>query len=47
MQRYVFSILERPQWVVGDYLVTPQASSLTVPILEQVREHPADKDERP
>ena len=47
MQRYVFSILERPQWVVGDYLVTPQASSLNVPILEQVRERPADTDERP
>jgi len=47
MQRYVFSILERPQWVVGDYLVTPQAQSLKVPILDQAKDRPADKDERP
>jgi conjugal transfer pilus assembly protein TraV len=47
MQRYVFSILERPQWVVGDYLVTPQASSINVPILNQARERPADRDDRP
>lgn len=47
MQRYVFSILERPQWVVGDYLVTPQAQSLNVPILDQTKDRAADKDERP
>ncbi|SNS67723.1 conjugal transfer pilus assembly protein TraV [Sphingomonas laterariae] len=47
MQRYVFSILERPQWVVGDYLVTPQSSSLRVPILEQVQERGPALDERP
>lgn len=47
MQRYVFSILERPQWVVGDYLVTPQASSVNVPILDQTRERPADREDRP
>jgi len=47
MQRYVFSILERPQWVVGDYLVTPQSSSLRVPILEQVRERAAGEGEQP
>ncbi len=47
MQRYVFSILERPQWVVGDYLVAPQASSANVPILDQTRERPADRDDRP
>ncbi|MCG2841315.1 TraV family lipoprotein [Sandaracinobacter sp. RS1-74] len=44
MQRYVFSILERPQWVVGDYLVTPQSSSSRIPILEQVRENAAQED---
>lgn len=47
MQRYVFSILERPQWVVGDYLVTPQASSVNVPILDQTRESAADREDRP
>ncbi len=47
MQRYVFSILERPQWVVGDYLVTPQSSSLRVPILEQVQERGLALDEQP
>ena len=44
MQRYVFSILERPQWVVGDYLVAPQSSSSRIPILEQVRENAAQED---
>ncbi|OHT19465.1 TraV family lipoprotein [Edaphosphingomonas haloaromaticamans] len=47
MQRYVFSILERPQWVVGDYLVGPQSSSTRVPILEQVREREADESKQP
>ena len=47
MQRYVFSILERPQWVVGDYLVSPQSSSARVPILEQVRERAAGEGEQP
>lgn len=47
MQRYVFSILERPQWVVGDYLVTPQSSSARVPILEQIRERVAAEGEQP
>lgn len=47
MQRYVFSVLERPQWVVGDYLVTPPVQSLNVPILDQVRERASDRDERP
>lgn len=47
MQRYVFSIVEKPQWVVGDYLVTPQSSSLRVPILEQVQDRSADAEDRP
>jgi len=47
MPRYVFSILERPQWVVGDYLAAPQASSVNVPILDQTRERPADREDRP
>lgn len=47
MQRYVFSVLERPQWVVGDYLITPQAQSLNVPILDQAKDRAVDRDERP
>lgn len=47
MQRYVFSILERPQWVVGDYLVGPQSPSARVPILEQVRERASGEGEQP
>jgi conjugal transfer pilus assembly protein TraV len=38
MPRYVYSILERPQWVVGDYLVNPAAPAARAPVLEQVRE---------
>jgi len=43
MPRYVYSILERPQWVVGDYLVNPVQPAARAPMLEQVREKtPAD-----
>ncbi|WP_107715545.1 TraV family lipoprotein [Novosphingobium sp. GV055] len=38
MPRYVFSILERPQWVVGDYLVNPVEPAARVPVLEQVKD---------
>lgn len=38
MPRYVYSILERPQWVVGDYLVSPVSPASSVPVLEQVQE---------
>lgn len=38
MPRYVYSILERPQWVVGDYLVNPVEPAARVPVLEQVRD---------
>lgn len=41
MPRYVYSILDKPQWVVGDYLVTPAQSATRVPVLEQSREKPA------
>ncbi|MGF7202232.1 conjugal transfer pilus assembly protein TraV [Sphingobium olei] len=41
MPRYVYSILDKPQWVVGDYLVTPAQSTERVPVLEQSREKPA------
>lgn len=35
MPRFVYSILERPQWVVGDYLVNPPAPAPRVPVLQQ------------
>lgn len=42
MPRYVYLILDKPQWVVGGYLVEPVAPSSQVPVLEQVRERPGD-----
>ncbi|WP_420820386.1 TraV family lipoprotein [Sphingobium terrigena] len=41
MPRYVYAIIERPQWVVGDYLVNPVQPAARVPILEQIRERPS------
>ena len=43
MPRYVYSLLDRPQWVIGDYLVDPVAAAARAPILHQVREKPADE----
>lgn len=42
MPRFVYSILERPQWVVGDYLVNPPASPSRIPVLQQARTGGAD-----
>ncbi len=39
MPRYVYSLVERPQWVVGDYLVAPVSPASRVNVLEQVRDH--------
>jgi conjugal transfer pilus assembly protein TraV len=41
MPRYVYSILDRPQWVVGDYLVSPAHPAARAPVLEQVKARPA------
>jgi conjugal transfer pilus assembly protein TraV len=38
MPRYVYSILERPQWVVGDYLVDQQDPATRAPVLQQVKD---------
>jgi conjugal transfer pilus assembly protein TraV len=38
MPRYVYSILERPQWVIGDYLVAPDTTAVTAPVLQQVQD---------
>lgn len=42
MPRYVYSLLDRPQWVIGDYLVDPVSAAGKAPILDQVREKPLD-----
>jgi conjugal transfer pilus assembly protein TraV len=42
MPRYVFSLLDRPEWVVGDYLVEPMSSAEQAPILGQVKDKPLD-----
>lgn len=40
MPRYVYSILDKPQWVVGDYLVNPTEPAARAPILEQTKAKP-------
>jgi len=42
MPRYVYSVLDAPQWVVGDYLVNPVGPAARGPMLSQVRETPGD-----
>lgn len=42
MPRYVYSMLEAPQWVVGDYLVNPVSPAARAPVLGQVRDKPVD-----
>jgi conjugal transfer pilus assembly protein TraV len=44
MPRHVFSILDRPQWVVGDYLVTPVNPAARVPVLDQVKSKPPSSE---
>jgi conjugal transfer pilus assembly protein TraV len=44
MPRYVYSILDKPAWVVGGYLVEPASPATQVPVLGQVRDKPADTD---
>lgn len=40
MPRYVFSVLDQPEWVVGDYLVEPASKADAAPILGQVKDKP-------
>ncbi|CCW16548.1 hypothetical protein EBBID32_8840 [Sphingobium indicum BiD32] len=42
MPRYVYSILERPSWVVGGYLVEPLSPAAQLPVLGQLRERSTD-----
>jgi len=42
MPRYVYSVLDAPQWVVGDYLVNPVSAAARAPVLGQVRDKASD-----
>ena len=42
MPRFIYSILDVPAWVVGDYLVEPVSPAAKAPVLGQVREQPGD-----
>lgn len=44
MPRYVYSILDRPDWVVGGYLVDPLLAAAQAPVLGQVREPVGSND---
>lgn len=43
MPRFVYSVLETPSWVVGDYLVPPVSGAAHVPVLEQIRAVPGNE----
>jgi conjugal transfer pilus assembly protein TraV len=47
MARYVYSIIDRPAWVVGDYLVEPGGRTPAPPVLRTVREPAAGSVEVP
>lgn len=47
MPRYVYSILDRPAWVVGGYLVEPVSPGSQLPVLGQVREKASDTVDPP
>lgn len=47
MPRYVYSLIDKPQWVIGDYLVDPVSPAAKAPILNQVRERPSDEADAP
>ena len=47
MPRYVYSILERPSWVVGGYLVEPVSPASQLPVLGQLREKAIDSIDSP
>lgn len=44
MPRYVYSVLDKPVWVVGGYLVEPVSPAAQAPVLGQVRDKAADAD---
>lgn len=42
MPRYVYSIIDKPVWVVGGALVTPPSRAASAPVLGQVQESSAE-----
>lgn len=46
MPRYVYSIIDRPVWVVGGYLVEPALSARAAPVLGQLRDPPGAVEDR-
>ncbi|HUD92670.1 TraV family lipoprotein [Sphingobium sp.] len=47
MARYVYSIIDRPAWVVGDYLVEPGGRTPAPPVLRTLREPEPDAVDAP
>ncbi|ODP38796.1 MULTISPECIES: TraV family lipoprotein [Sphingomonas] len=47
MPRYIYSILDKPAWVVGGTLVSAPSRAAQAPVLGQLQETPADAAERP
>ncbi|MDR6709289.1 conjugal transfer pilus assembly protein TraV [Novosphingobium sp. 1748] len=47
MARYVYSIIDRPAWVVGDYLVEPAGHAPTPPVLRSTRDKDAVTTDAP
>ena len=47
MPRYVYSIVDKPVWVVGGTLVAPPSQASKAPILGQVQEPPAAASDPP
>jgi conjugal transfer pilus assembly protein TraV len=47
MPRYIYSIIDKPAWVVGGTLVGSPSRAAQAPVLGQVQETPADEGERP
>lgn len=43
MPRYVYAILEKPQWVVGDYLAMPPGTAGAGSVLQQVQDKPGER----
>lgn len=43
MPRFVYSVFEKPSWVVGGYLVPPISAAARAPVLEQIREAPGSE----
>ncbi|MCP3731332.1 TraV family lipoprotein [Sphingomonas sp. MG17] len=47
MPRYIYSILDKPAWVIGGALISSPSRAAQTPMLGQMQESPADDAERP